>query len=135
VSILSRYTSCSLTTPYAFSITVNNNNQITTSGFSYDAPGNLMNDGFNSYAYNAESEIKSAAGVTYTYDGDGSRIPSPTGKFTGTEFWTSRTPAGISPTNMYSFAGSAWTRAPLPATPKFCGYFTNSGCLPSAHGL
>ncbi|HLW81236.1 MAG TPA: hypothetical protein VKS20_04265 [Candidatus Acidoferrales bacterium] len=37
-------------------------------------------DGANSYAYNAESEIKTAAGVTNTYDGDGNRIEKSSGK-------------------------------------------------------
>jgi RHS repeat-associated protein len=107
-SILSGYTSCSLTTPYAFSITVNNNNQITTSGFSYDASGNLMNDGFNSYAYNAESEVKTAAGVTYTYDGDGNRIQKSNGKIywygAGTEILDESDTSG-SFTNEYVFFG------------------------------
>jgi RHS repeat-associated protein len=47
-------------------------NQIT--GFSYDASGNVLNDTHNSYLWNAESEIKTAAGVNYTYDGDGNRL-------------------------------------------------------------
>ena len=33
-----------------------------------------MNDTVNSYAYNAESEMTSAAGVNYLYDGDGRRV-------------------------------------------------------------
>ncbi|MHB8484496.1 MAG: RHS repeat-associated core domain-containing protein [Candidatus Acidiferrales bacterium] len=107
-SILSGYTSCSLTTPYAFSITVNGNNQITTSGFSYDASGNLMNDGFNSYAYNAESEIKTAEGVTYTYDGDGNRIEKSNGKIywygAGTEILDESDTSG-NITNEYVFFG------------------------------
>ena len=31
-------------------------------------------------AWNAESEIKSAAGVNYTYDGDGNRVQKSSGK-------------------------------------------------------
>lgn len=45
----------------------------------YDADGNILNDG-NAYAWNAESEIKSAAGVNYTYDGDGNRLEKSNGK-------------------------------------------------------
>jgi RHS repeat-associated protein len=37
-------------------------------------------DGINNYAWNAESEIKSAAGVNYTYDGDGNRLAKSNGK-------------------------------------------------------
>ena len=55
-----------------------NNNQIT--GFSYDASGNVLNDTHNSYAWNAESEIKTAAGVNYIYDGDGNRVQKSNGK-------------------------------------------------------
>ena len=46
---------------------------LSSTSFMYDAAGNMLADGANSYAYNAESEIKSAAGVNYTYDGDGNR--------------------------------------------------------------
>ncbi len=40
----------------------------------------MLNDGAHAYAYNAESEIKSAAGVNYTYDGDGNRVEKSSGK-------------------------------------------------------
>lgn len=40
----------------------------------------MVTDGANAYGYNAESEIKSAAGVTYTYDGDGNRLQKSNGK-------------------------------------------------------
>jgi len=42
---------------------------------SYDAAGNLLNDGVSNYSYDAENRIVAAAGVTYTYDGDGKRGP------------------------------------------------------------
>src|SRR5580658_9261555 len=60
------------------SLVANSNNQITT--FSYDASGNTLNDTHNSYTWNAESEIQTAAGVTYTYDGDGDRLQKSSGK-------------------------------------------------------
>ncbi|MFZ1971656.1 MAG: RHS repeat-associated core domain-containing protein [Candidatus Acidiferrales bacterium] len=60
------------------SIISNTANQITA--FSYDASGNVLNDTHNSYVWNAESEIKTAAGVTYTYDGDGDRVQKSNGK-------------------------------------------------------
>jgi RHS repeat-associated protein len=74
----SSYTGC---TQESLSIVTNatlNNNQITS--FSYDAAGNVLNDTHNSYAWNAESEIKTAAGVNYTYDGDGDRLQKSSGK-------------------------------------------------------
>lgn len=56
------------------------NNQLSSTGFSYDTSGNMLTDGANTYGYNAESEIKSAAGVNYTYDGDGNRVEKSSGK-------------------------------------------------------
>jgi hypothetical protein len=55
-------------------------NQFTTTGFSYDASGNVLADGTNTYTWNAESQIKTAAGVNYTYDGDGDRVQKSNGK-------------------------------------------------------
>jgi RHS repeat-associated protein len=68
---------------YTWSTTVNGNNQFpsTFSSFSYDLAGNTQNDGFNSYTWNAESQIKTAAGVTYNYDGDGRRVEKVGSKF------------------------------------------------------
>ena len=57
-----------------------NSNQFTNSPFSYDASGNVLADGTNTYAWNAESEIKTATGVNYTYDGDGDRVQKSNGK-------------------------------------------------------
>jgi RHS repeat-associated protein len=65
------------------SLSVNTNDQITNSGFSYDASGDLTGDGVNSYSWNAEAHLKSAAGVTYTYDGDLRRVE----KSSGTLYW------------------------------------------------
>ena len=42
--------------------------------------GRRLNNTHNSYAWNAESEIKTAAGVNYTYDGDGNRVQKSNGK-------------------------------------------------------
>ena len=54
-------------------VSITGNNQI--SGFCYDSAGNLLRHASScsspTYAYNAESELTSTAGVTYTYDGDG----------------------------------------------------------------
>jgi RHS repeat-associated protein len=61
-------------------LSVNSNNRITTSGFTYDASGNLTADVTSGYVWNAESEIKTAAGVNYTYDGDGNRVQKSNGK-------------------------------------------------------
>jgi RHS repeat-associated protein len=52
-------------------------------GFTYDAAGDLTADGVNTYSWNAEAHLKSAAGVTYTYDGDLRRVE----KSSGTLYW------------------------------------------------
>jgi RHS repeat-associated protein len=65
-------------TQETLSVASSASNQITA--FSYDASGNTLNDTHNAYAWNAESEIKTAAGVTYTYDGDGNRLQKSSGK-------------------------------------------------------
>jgi len=66
---------CPMTT---LNVTVNANNQITNSGFSYDTAGNLLSDGTggNHYAYDAESRVKSlnSGAAAYTYGTDGSRV-------------------------------------------------------------
>jgi RHS repeat-associated protein len=41
---------------------------------SYDASGNTLSDGSYSYTWDGESQMKTAAGVTYAYDGDGRRV-------------------------------------------------------------
>jgi RHS repeat-associated protein len=65
-------------TQESLSVVASASNQLTA--FSYDASGNVLNDTHNSYTWNAESEIKTAAGVTYTYDGDGNRLQKSSGK-------------------------------------------------------
>jgi len=67
----SAYTGC---TQESLSVTAGSNNQLIATGISYDASGNMLGDGTNTYGWNAESEIKSANGVNYTYDGDGKRV-------------------------------------------------------------
>ncbi len=50
------------------------NNRIRNAGFSYDAAGNMTNDGAVGYAYDAASRLKTTGGNTYEYDGDGRRV-------------------------------------------------------------
>jgi RHS repeat-associated protein len=58
--------------------TSNNSNQF--AGMSYDAAGDLLNDGLNNYTYDGEGRIATGAGVTYAYDGDGKRVKKSNGK-------------------------------------------------------
>src|SRR5208282_1984404 len=61
-----------------FSTTADGNNHLPL--FSYDSSGNAQNDGTIAYTYNGESQIKTANGVTYAYDGDGRRVYKSSGK-------------------------------------------------------
>jgi RHS repeat-associated protein len=58
------------------SLYFNTANRITNTGYTYDAAGNLTNDGTQSFGYDAENKIKTVNGVSdiYRYDGDGNRI-------------------------------------------------------------
>ena len=59
-------------TPGQLSQLMTQNNQF--SGMTYDAAGNLNNDGGgNAYTFDDENRVVAAAGWTYAYDGDGNR--------------------------------------------------------------
>jgi RHS repeat-associated protein len=67
----SNYTGC--TQESGFSSNADGNNRLPT--WAYDASGNATSDGVvTNYQWNAESELKSAAGVNYAYGGDGRRV-------------------------------------------------------------
>jgi RHS repeat-associated protein len=105
IGAVSGYTGC---TQENLSVTATTNNQLSATGFSYDAAGNMLTDSSNTYGYNAESEIKSAAGVNYTYDGDGNRMEKSSGKIywygAGTAILDESTSSG-SITDEYVFFG------------------------------
>lgn len=60
----------------ALSQTALGNNRL--SGYSYDAAGNMLSDGTNTFTYNAENQMTTAAGVAYNYDGNGNRVQKAT---------------------------------------------------------
>jgi len=64
------YNGCTETT--MGTVTADGNNHI--SAMSYDASGNTLGDGNFTYTWDGESQMKTAAGVTYAYDGDGRRV-------------------------------------------------------------
>lgn len=62
--------------PLPLNVSVTAANQMV--GYSYDAAGNLLNDGANPYSYNPENQLTSigtSSPITgYSYDGDGRRL-------------------------------------------------------------
>ena len=74
--------------------TINVKNQFTSSGYTYDAAGNVLADGSgittcggNAYTWNAEEQMSCAAGATYLYDGDGIRVGKSGGAASPTLYW------------------------------------------------
>jgi RHS repeat-associated protein len=73
------YTGCSQESGFNFTNLTTTKNQI--SGYGYDAAGNMTSvPGIATYTYNAENQLVTTAGVTYTYDGDGKRVQKSSGK-------------------------------------------------------
>ncbi len=54
------------------SVVALSNNRL--SGFSYDAAGNMTQNGSANYSYNSESQMIATAGISYLEDGDGARV-------------------------------------------------------------
>jgi RHS repeat-associated protein len=66
-------TECSTLAP---SWSVNVHNQISNAGYYYESSGNMTSDAVDTYTFDAENRINTAAGGTYCYlyDGDGLRV-------------------------------------------------------------
>ena len=93
-------------------------NRITTSGYSYDASGNMTGDGLNTLTYDGENRTITSSGSlgsgTYTYDGNGLRVKKVSGSTTTVfvyggaqviaEYLNGAAPT--SPTNEYIYTGS-----------------------------
>jgi RHS repeat-associated protein len=76
---IARISGYTCTNEELLSVTATTKNQISSD--SYDAAGNLITiPSIASYSYDAENHLKTAAGVTYTYDGDGRRVQKSNGK-------------------------------------------------------
>ena len=116
---LSGYTGC---TQENLNVSVTANNQI--SGFTYDAAGNLRATPPPvpaSYTYNAENQLTSTAGVTYTYDGNGKRVQKSTGKLywygMGSDVLDESDAAGNITDEYVFFGGKRTARRHVNATP------------------
>jgi len=96
------YTGC--TQQSGFSKTPDSANHL--SGFSYDASGNTFGDGVYTYTWDGESQLKSAGGLNYLYDGEGRRVSKSNGKLywygSGGEILTETNASGGT-TNEYIF--------------------------------
>jgi RHS repeat-associated protein len=101
----SNYTGC--TEESGFSTTADTNNHFPI--FGYDLSGNTQSDSTISYTYDAESQIKTAAGVTYLYDGSGRRVSKSSGKLywygSGGEILAETTATGATLNEYIFFAG------------------------------
>ena len=119
---LSGYANCAQT---LLSLGVNGNNQITNSGFRYDAAGNTLADGLYNYTYDAEGHQISAAGVNYIYDGDGQRVEKANGTIywygTGGEVLTESALDGSSPVDYIYFGGRRLARVTSSAVYYYFG--------------
>ena len=66
-------------------LTYDAHNRITTTGFSYDAAGNLVADGTHTYSYDEENRLTTVDGgatATYVYDPMGNRVQRTVGSST-----------------------------------------------------
>ncbi len=120
------YTGCTEYLPPA--MTADGNNHL--SGFGYDLSGNTTGDGVNSYAWNAESQLKVTAGSTYIYDGDGRRVakantatpPVPYKLYwygSGGEILAETDASGNNPNEYIFFGGQRVAMLPANSTPIF----------------
>jgi RHS repeat-associated protein len=115
----SAYTGCSQET--GFSQTANTSNRL--SGFSYDASGNTAGDGVYTYTWDAESQLKTAGGVTYGYDGDGRRASKSNGKLywygSGGEILAETDASGNTTAEYVFFAGKRVAMLPSGGNPVY----------------
>ena len=77
-------------------------------GFSYDAAGNMIQNGSVTYTYDAENRIVATSGYSYVYDGDGERVIKCSGTYptcaSGTLYWRGNAPDALTE---LTFAGAA----------------------------
>jgi RHS repeat-associated protein len=117
----SSYTGCPYET--GFTKTADGNNHL--SGFSYDTSGNTTADGFNSYTWNAESQLKSGGGVNYLYDGDGRRVAKVGSKLYwydgGSEILAETDASGNATAEYIFFGGQRIAMIPSSGSPPVAG--------------
>lgn len=115
----SAYTGCSQES--GFTKTADGNNHV--SGFTYDTSGNTTNDGTYTYVWDGESQLKSANGVNYLYDGSGRRVSKSNGKLywygSGGEILAETNSAGTTTAEYVFFGGQRIAMIPAGSTPNY----------------
>jgi RHS repeat-associated protein len=113
------YTGC--TEESGFSVTADGNNHLPI--FGYDISGNTQSDGYVSYTYDAESQIKTAAGITYLYDGSGRRVSKSSGKLywygSGGEILSETDASGNTLNEYIFFGGKRIAMLPAGGNPEY----------------
>ena len=108
IGAASGYSGCS---QEGLGVSATTNNQLSATGITYDASGNMLTDGLNTYGWNAESEIKTASGVNYPMTATATAFRNRAAKSTGTararKSSMNPMPAVTSRTSTYSSAASA----------------------------
>jgi RHS repeat-associated protein len=103
------------------SVSADGNNHI--SAFTYDAAGNTQNDGTFAYTWDAESQMKTAAGVTHGYDGDGRHVSKSSGKLywygAGDEILAETTGAGVTTAEYIFFGGKRIAMLPAGGSAQY----------------
>jgi RHS repeat-associated protein len=104
-----------------FSQTASANNQL--SGLTPDASGNTTSDGTFTYTWDAESQLKAAAGVTYVYDGEGRRMAKSGSKLywygAGDEILAETNSSGVTTAEYIFFAGKRIAMIPAGSAPIY----------------
>ena len=116
------YTGCSQES--GFSSTADANNHLPA--WAYDLSGNATSDGFvTNYVWDAESQLKSAAGVSYTYDGDGRRVSKVGSKLywygSGGDILAETSASGAVTAEYIFFGGKRIAMIPFSGTPPVGG--------------
>ena len=103
------------------SVTTDGSNHI--SGLQYDGSGNTLSDGNYTYTWNAESQMKTAGGVTYSYDGDGRRAAKVGSKLywygSGGEILAETDSSGTTTAEYIFFGGHRVAMLPAGANPQY----------------
>ena len=105
-----------------FSTTADANNHLPLWG--YDTSGNATSDGFvTNYQWNAESQLKSAAGTSYLYDGDGRRVAKAGSKLywygSGGDILAETDPSGNTTAEYIFFGGKRIAMLPASGNPTY----------------